>query len=629
MFAISIMLISILLLYSPGHSGPWVFDDYNNVVDTAPTEDSIFEIARTTFSNTSGIAGRSVSAFSFALNHLFGDGTTESFKLTNTLLHLASVLAALLLSYTLARRLSPARTRVNALLLAVTASTIWALHPLHVSTVLYVVQRMTLLATLFSFLAVLTWIVARNAKNPITTALLFATSGLFVLLATLSKESGVLALAYIALFELLNPKGLAGHARAQAISFAAATGTVLFVLMALVVSMPDSIMGGYVLRDHGWAERLLTQPVVVTEYLRQIAFADVERMRFYYDNWPTTRTFGLQTMIGVALLAGLALCAIKVQRFEPIASFGIGLFFASHILESTIVPLEHAFEHRNYIGSFGLLLAACATLFTIGSRNSRLVPVIALVLVSLSISLAVKTASRVDEWTSSLVLHREAVRRAPDSFRAASALVQQKFWIAEDKEGALDVARHSLSFGPEDLNRHLQLAIYESLAGSKAPLVDESLLAMASKAPIRRELATLLSYIMKLVAHGHDGMPDAADMIMLLGAINDNPNKQITKSERANLLMDHSDLLIRRDRRAEALERILAASVLMPKDPDVWIRVAKRQAAVGNFDDALLALQQARLKADWRMPELVRELDIVHARIREATERISAVDQPD
>ncbi len=624
-----VLLLSVFILYYPGHSGPWIFDDFVNVVDTTPKQKSIFEIARTTFSNTSGIAGRSVSAFSFALNHMFGDGTPSSFKLTNVILHIATVLAAVLFSYILSRHLAPSRSRSVTLLLAATTSIVWALHPLHVSTVLYVVQRMTVLATLFSFLAVLVWIIARSAQTFTTKTIAFASSGLFIVLATLSKESGVLALAYIALFELLNPKGLARHPGTQAVSFATALSVVFIALSVLVISMPESIMGGYVLRDFDWIERLLTQPVVITEYLRQIALADVERMRFYYDSWPTIRTLGFPTLVGLVLLLCLALYSIAARHFDPTASFGIGLFLASHLLESTVVPLEHAFEHRNYIGSFGLILAACATLFHIANRKSRLVPAIALVLVISPIFLATRTASRVDEWSSSQILHSEAFRRAPDSFRAASALAQQKFWIEDDNEGALSVARQSLSYGPEDLDRHLLLSIYESLDGSKARFVDESLLQVASTTSVRRESTHLLFYIIQLAADGHSGIPGIADMTRLLDAINNNPDKRITKTERANLLMDHSDLLIRLDLRMEALVQVLKASVLMPDDPDVWIRVAKRQGAVGDFDEALLALNKARMTVDWRMPNLLSELDVVQARILEAMERHVSVDQPD
>ena len=48
--------------------------------------------------------------------------------------------------------------------------------------------------------------------------------------------------------------------------------------------------------------------------------------------------------------------AWRTRRQAPLLSFGIAWFLVGHILESTILPLEIAHEHRNYLPLFGVAL---------------------------------------------------------------------------------------------------------------------------------------------------------------------------------------------------------------------------------------------------------------------------------
>ena len=622
-FATGLLLVVVTVLYIPGLHGPWVFDDFVNIVEAVPDDDGLGGIARSAFSNTSGLAGRSVSAFTFALNHVLGDGGTFAFKLTNVMLHVATCAASTLLGYALVRRLAPRRSRSEALLLALVTSAIWALHPLHVSTVLYVVQRMSILAMFFSLLALLAWIAARGAIGRRHVAALYASSLAAVVLATLSKETGVLAIGHIVVFELLNPKGLGRRAELQSKALAGCIAVATGVFTLVIAFVPEPIMGGYVLRDFVWTERLLTQAEVMTEYLRQIAFADVERMRFYYDDWPTARSFGPATVVGLTLLVGLVGLAVAARRSAPLVSFGIGMFFVSHLMESSVLPLEHAFEHRNYMGSFGLTMALCAAVLELTRSRRTLLPAVVVALSLAPAYLTAQTTVRVAEWSDNLTLHHEAMQRAPGSFRAAFTLTQIRFWNEGDAERALAVARGSLAIDPSDLSRQLLSSTYETLAGARTSFMSEPLLRAASRDSVRRETTHLLHHITMLSAEGRPGMPSMVDLVALLRRITDNPNQLVTRIERAHMLMDHSDLLIRLDRRDEALERIRKAVALVPADPDALLRLAKREAAVGDYESARDAVTRARASVDWRDPGLMQEIEGTAARIREARERRS------
>jgi hypothetical protein len=67
---------------------------------------------------------------------------------------------------------------------------------------------------------------------------------------------------------------------------------------------------------------------------------------------------------------------VLMLRREPLIGLGILWFFVAHLLESTVIGLELVYEHRNYLASFGPILAlalaarlALATLVTVMARG--------------------------------------------------------------------------------------------------------------------------------------------------------------------------------------------------------------------------------------------------------------------
>jgi hypothetical protein len=103
---------------------------------------------------------------------------------------------------------------------------------------------------------------------------------------------------------------------------------------------------------------------------------------------------------------------------QALAALGIVWFFTWHLLESTIIPLELVFEHRNYLASYGIILAvtlATATAFkVIGARNAA-IAISASFLVAV---LAFATHTRAHTWGSWEEFHLAEYERAPNSVRA-------------------------------------------------------------------------------------------------------------------------------------------------------------------------------------------------------------------
>jgi hypothetical protein len=116
---------------------------------------------------------------------------------------------------------------------------------------------------------------------------------------------------------------------------------------------------GYAVRDFTLVERLMTEARVLWFYLSQILLPSHGAFAIYLDGFSVSRSL-FQPPSTLFSLVGWALVLVVVgfKHRWPMLSFGLLWFLVGHSLESTIVPLEIAHEHRNYLPALGPLLAA-------------------------------------------------------------------------------------------------------------------------------------------------------------------------------------------------------------------------------------------------------------------------------
>ena len=379
----------------PMLDGPWLFDD-------GQLQRPIAEM------HTQGLAalagngwreqlimsgsphGRPVSMATFAANALAGT-SPFGFKLVNLALHLAVGSLVFLLVRVLGRAaLGPAGERGHGEVFALLVALVWVLHPLHVSTYAYVVQRMTILSALPSLLGL--WLYARvrvrelGGGAPARTGELIFPLLILPPAAYLAKENGALLPALLLVMEsvLFRWQGSVRTRRVLAVyySLVVLTGLVL----AAVLFTPERLRVDYAGRDFTAGERLLTQARVVSLYVGQVLLPRPDWMTFYYDRLPVSHGFWqpVTTLPAIAFLAGLFGLGLALVRRRPLAAFGILFFFAGHLMESTLIPLVLAFEHRSYLPSLGLILAAADLLA--GARGDLArwrAPIVGLVLLGL------------------------------------------------------------------------------------------------------------------------------------------------------------------------------------------------------------------------------------------------------
>ena len=425
------LLLLATLVYVPGLGGDFVFDDEANIVRNEPlhiTELSATRLKQAAYSMQAGPLMRPISYLTLAFNHYFTGLKPLHFKLTNLLIHLLNGIAIfwfsmqLLIAYR--RRHQPALNPRHLRWIALAASAFWLLHPLGLTSVLYVVQRMNSLSALFVLLGMATYCWGRNRQQEGQPGawLIAASVLLFTPLATLSKENGALLPFFLlvveaTLFRFAMPS-VAG--RRWLLGFFA----VIAVLPALgvigyLLSHIDWLLGGYSSREFTFTERLLTQARAVWFYLIMTVVPVISQLGLFHDDMAlSTGLFNpVTTALAILGLLGLLGAAWWCRRRAPLVSFGLLFFLVGHSMESSVFALELVHEHRNYLPMFGILLPMAYYLLhpalPADTRNARIALGVLFVLF-----LGVSTAMRANDWGNPIQLAVSEARNHPDSARS-------------------------------------------------------------------------------------------------------------------------------------------------------------------------------------------------------------------
>jgi tetratricopeptide (TPR) repeat protein len=413
-------------IYYPGSTGPALLDDYSSVT-AIPDLNASPELAWDYIvGNTSGALGRPVSMLSFVLESLLFERSVEFSKLINIGLHLFNGCLVIWLFALLFRHI-----RVpGALGLAILLGVAWMLSPLFVSTVLYVVQRMAMLAATFMLLALITYCHWRNSiiHGRAHQSLLVVIS-LMLLLALFSKENAVVLVPIILLLEALwfEFKGADGQpvvASRRAVYAVMMSGALLAAFM--LVFAHGWYATGYGSRDFTLNERLLTQARIVWDYVGQLYLPDVSRMGVYHDDVVVSSSLldpisTLYSVLGwAAVLLGSAV--LVRRRFGRYLVFAIACFLVGHGTESTVWPLELYFEHRNYFPAIGLFLFIGILFAYLVQKWPQVKSPLLAYLGVYVLFLATQTSSQVEIFSSRPLFILNTLSAHPDSFRANAAL---------------------------------------------------------------------------------------------------------------------------------------------------------------------------------------------------------------
>jgi tetratricopeptide (TPR) repeat protein len=429
------------LAYLPGLWGGFVFDDSVNLIENNQLQIETFSwdaLSGAALSGNAGMLKRPISMASFALNHLATGLDPFYFKLTNLCLHLLNGVLVYWFTQMLWRaarfRCQDKTCRVPGGWVPLLASAFWLLHPIQLTSVLYVVQRMTSLSAIFTLLGLIFYVWGRLRLGVGRRGWPFILTGTFVfgLLSVLSKENGALLPIYALACEPLLFRLNARRARERRLVLAYFAGILwlpAIVATGYVLTHPDGVLGGYAAREFSLCERLLTEARVLWSYLGLILVPNHAALGLYHDDIAISTGIlaPVTTAPAVLGLLGMVLAAWFARRSHPILAFAIFWFLGGHLMESTVIPLEIAHEHRNYLPVFGPLLAVVYYLFRL--TNSPRFGGFAAAMVLL---LGVATAIRAEQWRDPFSLALMEVRHHPASSRAHYELGRLYFDLNQD-----------------------------------------------------------------------------------------------------------------------------------------------------------------------------------------------------
>lgn len=365
-FLLAGLLFITTQLYLPGLSGDFILDDTPHLskLEAINKQPDITSYIGYVLGGTSSSIGRPLSLLSFALQAGDWPSRPYAFKAVNIGIHLLNGILVYLLSLLIFQQLSSHARQAKSLALAVTA--FWLINPLQVSTVLYVIQRMTELATLFSLLGLYLYVKGRTKLIGGEPNYKLMTLGVVVamLFGILSKETAVLTGLFILIAEATVLQQLPRPAKWRPWSWIFIKLPLLLLVAYLLPIFLPHLFEQYPTRPFTALERLLTESRVVLDYLANILLPRPNHFGLFHLDYTISRGILTPpaTLISISLHAVILTLAFVMRKKAPAASFGILFYYAGHTLESTLLNLEIYFEHRNYLPLLGIGIALVSVL---------------------------------------------------------------------------------------------------------------------------------------------------------------------------------------------------------------------------------------------------------------------------
>jgi tetratricopeptide (TPR) repeat protein len=432
-----LILATTLLVYSNSFKGNFHYDDLPSIVEN-PSIRSPRTAWRAAFLRGQGditIAGRPLAAITFALNYQISGMHIWSYRLVNQLIHCGSAL----LLYGIARRTLrmprvPVRLSQHADGIACAIALIWAVHPLHVVSVTYVVQRVESLAGLLMLLSL--WCVICGSAS--------ATAGWWYAGAVAACAAGMgvkETVAVTPVLVLLYDRAFLVRSVGEALRQRRALYLGLFacwVIAALLfLSGPrKGLMIEY--GPYAWLEYLRIQCYAIPRYLR-VAFFPIGLVVDYGGplvSLPIAAS-AAGWVPGAIIVGILIVVTIVLLIRRPMLGF-LGVWFLLILApSSSVVPIfaEAIAEQRTY-----LPLAAVVTSGVLIVASITALPRLALSSLSAAVVIAMGSATLWRNWLfrDDVRLWSHDVAVWPDNSRSRTALglalVQQENFVAATEQ---------------------------------------------------------------------------------------------------------------------------------------------------------------------------------------------------
>ncbi len=358
-----LMILFLTVIYANSFDGTWIFDDTPNIVSNQNVHMTTLNaesIGKTFHGIRDEGLSRPLSYLTFSLNYHFHGLDVFGYHLVNFIIHcLSALFLFLFIFHTLHLPLLAKRYAHQAGSIALLATVLWAVSPIQVTAVTYIVQRMASMAGMFFIMAMFFYLKGRTGEGALRKVGFFILCLASALLAVASKENAAILPVVIFLYDLILIQGVNRETLKRNLLWAGVPLGILVVL-AFVLTNPLNMLSGYANREFTLMERLLTQPRILLYYVSLLFYPIMDRLTLIHEIELSRSLFTPWTTLPAILFwFGVVGLGAYMARKQPLISFCLLFFVVTHMIESSIIPLELIYEHRNYIPSisFYLLLA--------------------------------------------------------------------------------------------------------------------------------------------------------------------------------------------------------------------------------------------------------------------------------
>lgn len=642
-FASVLIGMLVFSIYFSGINGQFQFDDYPNIQQNSRihiAELSKESLTKAILSSPGNnlIAKRPLSMLTFALNYYFSGLTPNSYKLTNIFIHIVNCIGIYWVCLLLLQSLPNKNNKLLnnqqfSLLVALT----WGVHPINLTAVLYVVQRMTSLSAFFVICSIGIYILARNAidnnqlKKGLLYLLMVIVSAFFGILA---KQNAVLVFLYIFIIEIVFFRERK-HSQNFKKIFSIFFSIVIFIPFLLIVGYtifnPEWFQNGYSDLPFGPFQRLITEFRIVWLYIAWILLPNNQQLGYIHDDIPMSTSLFDSTM---PIIAGtghfMMLCLLVYlwhKRKQPLFILGCSLFYASHLIESTIYPLIITFEHRNYFGSFGLLLA----IFSLISNIKEKYKTITFSFIGIFLFfLVILTSQRASGWGKGLESALLDVQHHPLSAAAHYELARQYSQLdnTEDSKYFQNAKQHFEKASQLDKYRANSLfALVMLFARNNQPIPKkyiDQLILRAKNNPFYPTHVTWLAGMVKCYKNKDCKTLKITDIQNILQAMLDNKNIEHSPLSRSYTFLIAADILANiGNNYNQALAFSINAVDSSPNAIQFTLNVIELALAGNDFDTAEQWIKRLENQYSTLFP---REIDTLKHRL--AKKRIDQNERP-
>lgn len=380
---VSILAIFATFFYWPALHGWFIFDDFPNLENLQYLKGAfdLDKVRDFVFGGISSKLGRPLSLVTFVPQSEYWFVSAFPFKLVNLFIHVINGFLVYLISLHLFSMKKIVVGSISSSMLAGLVAFIWVFHPLNVSSVAYIIQRMALLSGFFILLSIYLYLkmhahlVLLNTQSDNTgpgyrgnyflrlldiKIMLFAVVlGGLILLGVLSKENAALTcLGFLALSVTLLQTGQ----RISNFNFWVIYVPIIMGLIVFIILFESYILNGYRSRDFTLHERLLTEARILFSYITTYFLPLSSRLPFFNDHIviSTSLLAPLTTFFSLVAWGVIVIISMIYRRKLVWFSFAVFWYLGFHFLESGLFALELYYEHRNYIPIVGITIASVA-----------------------------------------------------------------------------------------------------------------------------------------------------------------------------------------------------------------------------------------------------------------------------